>query len=195
MAQKQRRKKYRDRWWPGFTLLEVLVTVVIVGILASLAASLFVNLNYRIALNGVQAAALQYIQQAQNNAEKQQVVWEVAFKDTGSQTEWAMTSCPAFSSTNPCATLTAWNPLGSNPSLFAIKTGAPYTTLVSNANGYYTLTFDSDGTVDSSNTIPAQITFVLRSSTVNPKRCVIVETILGETTTAGEDSTADTGCG
>ena len=76
------RLTYHKKNAKGFTLLEVLVVVLIVGILATTASVSWLSFVNRQRVNGVQNAALRAIEAAQLEAKSRQLSYSVSFRVT-----------------------------------------------------------------------------------------------------------------
>jgi prepilin-type N-terminal cleavage/methylation domain-containing protein len=189
----------------GFTLLEILVAVMIVGIFSAIAAPSWISFVNQRRLNAVNDAVLRELQSAQREAIKKKLSYSVSFKTENTapgnvpKVAIHLGTVPACSVSND-----HWKPLGAD---LEIKPGQIW--MGTNLNGKNT-TGPSVSVPPSmpSCTTPTTITFdemsalPLGSSTglkivvaVPPsgnstqpsnstKRCVIVETLLGSMRTA-----------
>jgi prepilin-type N-terminal cleavage/methylation domain-containing protein len=161
----------------GFTLLEVLVVMIIVGVLMSIAApDWLAYLNNR-RVTTVRDEVRQVLEEAQNRSRSERQ----------SQTVTIYTDNPlptlAVSSTPDTITAADQRVLGGDgirEEMIALST----------PGGSTTLTFDYQGLVDDSATLPFIIE-VAPGNITGKKRCVIVATLLGSITT-GDENECDT---
>jgi len=167
---------YRDN--PGFTLVELIVIVAILGILAAIAAPSWLNLLTRQRLYDARANALDKIREAQNQAIRTGRPWEVCFRDRDGMV-WV--SVQPSSDRNNCRNHTSWQPLlESGAHTIAIKTGTPGTTSsLGNPTDGYSFRFGSLGDRLGMGAARFQLVFVPRGQNQGPFYCVYSETIIG----------------
>ena len=150
----------------GFTLLEVIVVVVIVGILAAIAAPGWQAFLAERQLNAAQEQVHQAMQMAQSQAKVNHVTWQASFQEFGGRVQWATHSAK----TQPANAL--WNALDPSIQLDSAETTLPSTT------GIRRVQFDRRGALAGGSL--GRITLISKNNG-KTKRCVIVSTLLGVT--------------
>ncbi|AFZ27663.1 prepilin-type N-terminal cleavage/methylation domain-containing protein [Cylindrospermum stagnale PCC 7417] len=169
---------FNNRSNSGFTLLEVLIVTVAIGILSAIAIPSWLGFVDRQRTNMAQSAALSILRDAQSQAKRERVLWQACFWDDGNQVLAVVQ--PVASSTNQCRFRNG-SPLIQGDSKTIVFTS----NFDQNPSNYYRVQFKYDGSVNGQ---LGKITFKPRNSDYF-KRCVIVSTLLG-----AMRSEKDSGC-
>ncbi|MBF2026534.1 MAG: prepilin-type N-terminal cleavage/methylation domain-containing protein [Oscillatoriales cyanobacterium C42_A2020_001] len=147
----------------GFTLLEMIAVLLIIGVLCAIAAPSWLHLIDTSRLNNAQDEVLQALKTAQHRARLNKVTWEFGIRElTDGSVQWAIYSESTDSSS------AAWNNL--DP---VIKLDSE--TTLRNVNGVHRIQFNHLGAVNGQ---LGRVTLSSKNSN-NIKRCVIVSTLLG----------------
>jgi prepilin-type N-terminal cleavage/methylation domain-containing protein len=159
----------------GFTLLETLVVLVIIGVLATIATSTWSSLFESRKLTAAQDRALQVIRQAQFTAKSRNANQTVGFRNVNGIAHWAIYPDKAN------ANAANWQMI--HPQ---VQIDSPSSTL-KQSNNTYQIEFNFKGNTSSLGRLTLSSSNIHR--TRKPKRCVIVSTLLGHLRT-GHESTA-----
>ena len=74
----------------GFTLIEILVTIMIVGILSAIAAPSWLNFLNQQRLSVAQNELYRAMTQAKSNATRDKLTWQVSFRENNQMVQWAI---------------------------------------------------------------------------------------------------------
>ncbi|MFB2895257.1 Tfp pilus assembly protein FimT/FimU [Aerosakkonemataceae cyanobacterium BLCC-F50] len=197
-------KPYSKQTNDGFTMVEMIVVVVIIGILSAIVAPSWLQWLTRQRVNTAQAEAVMVLREAQSNAKREKRVWQACFRDTGTKVQWSVQpQHPDDGNNNRCLNPgqhpnagIAWNDLASEDA-DKIAIDSANTTLSNAGSNTYSVLFQYKGLLKTESTQTGGITFGTRDNQgslgvrAGTKRCVAVMTIMGATS-AGSDNDCPT---
>ena len=169
----------------GYTLLETVMIVAIVGILCAIAAPSWLGFITRLRLNAAQAEALSVMREAQAGAKREKRVWEACFRqnEIEKKVQWSVHREPS-SNEAFCANARWQNLIASDADKIAIATSGNARSTLLARNNMYRVQFNHKGRVNGQ---LGKITFIARNQNNGSKRCVVVATLLGAIRTAGNN--------
>lgn len=156
--------KLRQTQSEGFTLLEAIAAVVLIGILAAIAAPRWQALIETQRLNSARSQAVTALNEAKTRAKRQHAAYEVGFRQQDQQAQWAVYPVGADPSKQD------WQNLQDGVKLLE----RPDTTMA-RRDGIYRIQFNHKG---ETNGQLGKVTFGATSGSA-VKRCAIVSNLLG----------------
>ena len=175
-----RRGRDRRRKIGGFTLIEILVVMAIVGILSAIAAPSWIGFVNNQRLNAAQSQAFSTLKLAQSNAKRNQVMWQATFRNTPTASQYAVHRTPTEITDEAYWNSLPWENFNAGVQIVESTESQPKTTLTKLTADpepdVYRVQFTSQGNPNGLGEM-GRITFKTNSG--DRKKCVIISTLLG----------------
>ncbi|CAN1209868.1 hypothetical protein TUMEXPCC7403_06560 [Tumidithrix helvetica PCC 7403] len=162
----------------GFTLIEMLVVLAIVGVLSAIVGPTWLNSLNRQKLSASQNQVYRAIRAAQSNAKRDKVTWQTSLRSSPVD---GTAQVAVHKITTPISSV-AWESVASNVVIHTTLT----TAIPLGCSTYCALQFDAKGQPERGLNDVRRITLAYGSQT-GPKACVIVSTLIGAVRTDFDD--------
>jgi prepilin-type N-terminal cleavage/methylation domain-containing protein len=149
----------------GFTLLENLVVVMMIGVLFAIAAPSWIAFLNAQRLNAAQSQVFEILRKAQSTAKLKRINQQVGFRQKDGRVQWVINSATPITDPDRLP----WSSLDS-----AIRLDPEETNPQADKLGIHKIQFNSYGEVNGKT---GRVTLFVPSSSA--KRCVIVSTLIG----------------
>jgi prepilin-type N-terminal cleavage/methylation domain-containing protein len=179
LSARENRKRDRNLRSLGFTLIEVLVVLAMVGILSAIAAPSWLSFANNQRLSSAQSRAFSTLRLAQSEAKRRQTVWQASFRNMPDIAQYVVHRDPPSNANKAYWDNLPWQNFEQGVRIdddMSSKSHTTFTPLTAVPDPpVYRAQFKSQGNPILSE--KGQITFVNKVSKF--KKCVIISTLLG----------------
>jgi len=164
----------------GFTLIEILVVMLMVGVLSAIAAPSWLGFVNNQRLNSAQSQAFNALKLAQSNAKRSQIMWQATFRNTPNISQYAVHRTPTDDTTEAYWNSLPWENFDSGVRIVENTEAEPKTTFTQLTAipepDVYRVQFKSSGVPNGLGEM-GRITFKTNSG--DRRKCIIISTLLG----------------
>lgn len=168
LAKLQKRQSLLSNSSSGFTLLELLMVVIMIGVLAVIGGAGFLGWMSRMRVNAARNDVASVVRNAQSRAKQQSGSWQASFRNSSGRVQWAIH--PANSEPSIWTTVDENNVIIDDNNTDFENSGTP--------ENSWKIVFDYKGNLDE-NVTGTEEKITLSNSGGGYKRCIIVKTLLG----------------
>lgn len=165
---RDQKQRCDSRFDQGFTLLETLVVLVMIGVMFAIVAPSWIAFLNNQKLTVAQNQVFDVLRQAQSKAKLQHIKYDANFRQSGNKAQWVIHSVSDPELTSAELSNLPWNTLGEGIQIDP-------ETKPSSKDSIYRIRFNDRGEISGQ---LGRVTLSITSGT-SKKRCVIVSSLLG----------------